>query len=151
MKFIQRFILTFGLFLMATTTYAVIADDTVDDNEWQFEAEAFLWAADIIGTDAASGVNFEIPFHDIVDNLDIVVMGRIAARKDKLTFFTDIVHLDISNDQKGSFNMPIGPGNGIEVGNKLDVGLKSWIVQPTAAYTVFENAESNIDLLAGAR
>jgi len=138
-------LITIGL-LFATSHVAV-----ADDNEWQFEAEAFLWAADIIGTDAGGGANFEIPFHDIVKHLDMVAMGRIAARKDKLTFFTDIVHLDISTDEKGSYSMPIGPGNGIEVGKKLDVSLKSWIVQPTAAYTIFKNAESNIDLLAGVR
>jgi len=136
--------------LLFAKTHAAIADDTVEFGEWQFAAEAYLWAPDIIGTSTTGG-NFEIPFHEILSNLDMTVMGRIGARKDKLTLFSDIIHLSLEGEEKGSFNIPIGPGNGLTVGDKLTTGLKTWILQPTAAYTIFETEEYNIDLVAGAR
>jgi len=126
------------------TTHIAIADDA---SEWQYAAEIYLWGTDISGT-IPTGNNFEIPFDDVVNNLDMALLGRVGARKDKLTLFTDIIHLELSTDEKGSFNL-LGVGPTVE--GKLDIGLKSWILQPTAAYTVFETEKYSIDLLAGAR
>jgi len=135
--------------LVATMQQAVAGDNTAE-NEWQFAAEAYAWGPDISGTSTTGG-NFDIPLHEIIDNLEMTIMGRIGAKKDKLTLFSDIIYLDLSTDEKGSFNIPIGRGPGLTVGDKLDIGLKAWVVQPTAAYTVFETSKYNIDLLAGAR
>lgn len=43
------------------------------------------------------------------------------------------------------------PFANLTTADKLDVGMKAWVVQPTVAYTIFETPESNIDLALGAR
>ncbi len=76
-------------------------------------------------------------------------MGTIGAHKNKWTLLADIIYLDVSDDKKGSFTLPVG--SGITIGTELDVNLKSWIVQPMVGYQVYENQKSRLDLTAGAR
>ena len=52
------------------------------DNDWQFAAKTYLWAADIGGTTGA-GDSVEVSFSDIFDNLETGFMGAFEARKGK--------------------------------------------------------------------
>lgn len=105
---VLKWLITIGS-LIATTHLAIAAEtDAVDESEWKFAAEAYLWAPQMLGT-TPTGSNFEIPFHDILDSLDMTVMARVGARKDKLTLFTDVIYMDLSTDENGSHSIAIGP------------------------------------------
>jgi hypothetical protein len=49
---------------------------------WTFGGEAYFWGASIGGTSAA-GDDIDIPFSDILDNLNIGLMTLVVARKNK--------------------------------------------------------------------
>lgn len=59
--------------------------------------------------------------------------------------------MDLEDSEKGLFNLPIGRHHQLTVGDKLDIELKAWIVQPMALYRVYETQKYSIDLAAGAR
>ena len=128
------------------------AEETVNKDEWQFSADVYLWGAEI-KADTVAGPKIDIPFHDIVSDLDMAVMGKLSAQKDKLKLFMDVIYLDIEDSDKGSFSIPIGPRDRhhIEVGDKINWGLKAWVVQPMAAYNIYKTPKYSLDLAAGAR
>lgn len=107
--------------------------------------DVYLWGAEI-KADETSGGKIDIPFHEIIQNLDMAVMGGIGAKKDKLKLYTDIIYLDLAGDDKIKTTLP----NGIYV-DKLDIELRAWVVSPTVAYTVYETPKYSLDLAAGAR
>jgi len=147
--FINLFICT-GLFFF--TGLSVFAESSDTNGEWQFGGDVYLWGAEL-RADTAAGPKIDIPFHTIINHLDMAVMGSLSARKDKLKLFTDIIYMDLEDSEKGSFSIPFGPRGRhlIEVGDKIDVELKAWVVQPTVAYRVYETPKYSIDLAAGAR
>ena len=124
-----------GLFFF--TGLSAFAESSDSNGEWQFGGDVYLWAPDL-KADTVAGPKIDIPFHEIFEDLDGVIMASLSARKDKLTLFTDIIYLDLD----GSKNI---------VGDKLDVELKAWIVQPMIAYRVYETPKYSVDLTAGAR
>lgn len=146
---INLFICT-GLFFF--TGLSVFAESSDNNDEWQFGGDVYLWGAEI-KADTTAGPKIDIPFHDIISDLDMAVMGSLWARKDKLKLYADIIYLDIDDSEKGSFSIPIGPRGRelIEVGDKINWELKAWIVQPMAAYRVYETPKYSIDFTAGAR
>lgn len=148
--------LPFKLFICAGlllfTELSVSAENADTNGQWQFGGDVYLWGAEI-KADTTAGPKIDIPFHDIISDLDIAVMGQVSVRKDKLKFFTDIIYMDIDDTDKGSFSINVGPHNkkSIEVGDKINWEMKAWIVQPAAAYRVYKNPKYSIDLVAGAR
>lgn len=134
------------LFVIGETS----AEEKPNNDEWQFLGEFYLWGADI-ESDTTSGSSMDIPFHDIINNLEMVLMGTIGAQKGKLKLFTDFLYKDLEDTEKGAFNLPIGEHHQLTIGDKLETGLKAWVVQPMAAYTVYETPKSSIDLAIGAR
>ena len=76
--------------LLAAGLPVAAAEDSADD-KWTFRGEAYLWAPAIKGhTSAADPI--DIQFSDIFQNLGIAAMGKLAARKDKVTLFTDLIY-----------------------------------------------------------
>jgi hypothetical protein len=143
-KFIKLF---FGLGLLFTSVHSATAEEAPNQDEWQFMGELYLWAPGL-KSDLTNGASLDLSFKDILENIDMVFMGTLGASKGKLKFFSDIIYLDMSADEDGKVDTPFA---NLTVNDKLDVGMKAWIVQPTAAYTIFETPKSNIDLAVGAR
>ena len=69
------------------------------DNDWQFSAKAYLWAADIGGKTGA-GDSLDVSFSDVFDNLETGFMGAFEARKGKWLVLTDLIYLDVSASDK---------------------------------------------------
>jgi len=92
-----------GTLLLAAVT-PVVAAGELDVDKWAFYGEVYLWGADIKG-ESSAGDDVDIPFSDLIDNLDIAYMGKLAARKDKLSLFADIIYLDVEDDVKSTANL----------------------------------------------
>ena len=138
-KYLQTFL---GMSLFLVTGLPAMASETAGKDEWQFDGNVYLWGAEI-QADLPGGGDIDISFSDIVDNLDMAFMGGLGARKDKLRLFTDIIYMKLEDDD---IDAPYVP-SAIDIG----VTLEAWIVQPTAAYTVYQKPEYNIELLGGVR
>lgn len=140
------------IILSLVSGLSATAEENVIKDDWQFSGDVYLWGAEL-KADTSAGPKIDIPFHTIIDHLDMALMGSIGARKDKLKLFADIMYLDLEDSEKGSTSISIGPRDRRQViiGDKIDIALKAWIVQPMAGYTVYETPEASIDLSVGAR
>jgi hypothetical protein len=114
-------------------------------NNWKFFVQLNGWLPDItVGT--ADGEDVEIGIDDIIDNLDLTLMGTFIAKKDKWSFLTDVVYLDLNF-----------PDNQTIVDNALlgmelnDMGMQTWIVTPMVSYNVLESDRLSLDFMAGVR
>jgi len=96
--------------------------DAAPEN-WEFVLELYGWIAEIDGT-SASGQDFEIDFKTIVENLDMTLMTTLGARKDKWTFMTDVIHLDLDDNSNSNLNPLL---------KLTDLYMKAWIVNPFEA------------------
>jgi hypothetical protein len=124
------------------TAQPVLATETSDD-EWEFSAGVYLWAADI-PIETAGGEDIEITFDDIIEDLDIAFMGVFGVQKGKWGFQTDVIYFDVdddSNDSLGRFGLL----------TLTDIELKAAIVTPTASYRVLESDQLHLDVLGGLR
>lgn len=129
-----------GLLAFLLTAQSVLAAEESND-KWQYYGSVFLWAADIHIQDS-HGDNDEITFSDTLKNLDMVAMGVLGARKDKIGFEIDAIYLDTTDEDNESFSPRI---------TLTDVELTSLIVTPMATYRVVDDGQLNLDLLGGIR
>ena len=104
---------------------------------WDYTAAIYLWGAAIGGT-TVGGQELDVPFGDIVDNLDMGYMGHFDARKGKWTVAVDAVYLKVGDNV-----LSPGPIDKFQ--------FRSWIVTPYAAYNVVDSGQWDLNLLAGAR
>lgn len=114
-------------------------------NAWTFGGEAYFWGATIGGTSAA-GDDIDIPFSDILDNLNIGLMTLVVARKNKLSLFADVIYLDLETTDRTTGNII-----GVPIKIKADVELQGVITTVGAGYAVLETDSTRLDALVGAR
>jgi len=69
-----------------------VVPEVVVADSWKYGAGIYVWGASIEG-EAANGAPIDMPFKDIVDNLDMTFMGTFFARKDKWTLGADVMYL----------------------------------------------------------
>ena len=76
-------------------TSAFAAEQDPSPGQWEWGAQIYLWGAGIGGT-IVDGDDLDISFNDLISNLDFAFMGTLAARRDKLTLFADLMYLDVT-------------------------------------------------------
>ena len=74
---------------------SVSAQNQVGD-KWQWSGAAYFWGASIGGTSAGGG-DVSVGLDTILDNLKMGAMGTLNARKDNLSFFADLIYLDLGD------------------------------------------------------
>jgi len=119
----------------------VVIEEVVSD-EWKYSASIYLWTSSI-GGNTSDGTEIDVPFSDLLENLDFVYMGTLGAQKGKWDFQTDIMYIKLGNKP-----------NTWEVGDApvlTNIQFKTWVVTPTVAYRVMESEQLDLDILAGAR
>ncbi|WP_223422561.1 porin family protein [Tateyamaria pelophila] len=114
-------------------------------DRWTFSGAVYGWLSGIDST-TQSGDSVEITFSDIIDNLDMVFMGGLAAEKGKWTLFSDLIYLD-----QGTTNRTTANVIGVPAKVKTKINLKSWINTTGAGYSAFDNGSTQISGLAGFR
>ena len=115
-------------------------------DKWQFGADVYLWGSSIDVT-PTGGDNTHISFDDLLDNLDMAMMTALSARKGKWSLLADFIYLDVEDDIKGSTKLL----DIIPVPADIDVELKAWVITTVGGYTIIEEDNYSLDLLAGAR
>ncbi|MEZ5565401.1 MAG: hypothetical protein R3F24_07725 [Gammaproteobacteria bacterium] len=110
---------------------------------WEFAGELYIWGAEMDST-TPGGTSITLPFDTILDNLEMTFMGVIAARKDKWTFSTDLIYMDLSHRKDFGLSVPSVTGS-------AKAELTSWIITPMAAYNIRDDGKIRIDVLGGLR
>ena len=111
----------------------VTAQETAQNEDWQFFVDIYGWLPDIKGK-SASGSDFEIKFSDILDSLNLTMMSVLGGQKDRWGFFLDALYMDIESDINITEHLP--PGIPENVYN--NVNLKALAVTPKASYNVLD-------------
>lgn len=135
-----------GLLVCTMVSGQAMAQDTESNSDWQWGGAIYMWGSNMAAT-TGGGAESEIPLYTILDNLSMVFMGAVEARKDKWSIVTDVIYLDLNAKAKEG---KTGPG-GNEFDVRGNVGMKSWIFTPQARYAVYESEKSRISVLAGLR
>ena len=131
-------------FLLATP---LMAADSTSGSDWEYGAGIYLWAPKITATTPKGDA--ELPFYQILDDLQMTFMGIASASKDKWTLSMDVVYMSLKSDVNRVRGFR-GPGNA-ELEVTGDVSLKNWIVTPTVGYAVLDSEQARIEILGGVR
>jgi hypothetical protein len=94
------FVLSFVLSLFALEVYAGCCDEPSDT--WQIKFIPYGWFAGADGDITAGGVtrSFDADFDDIFDKLNIGLMGRVEAWRNRWGITTDFLYLDLESESQ---------------------------------------------------
>jgi hypothetical protein len=120
-----RVALTFGVLMLAVVAPARAEDEpapapaAAESSAWEFSLAPYLWMSKLDGSVSARGqsADFDVPFSDIWDNLDMGVLGAFEARKDKFSLTTNLIYMKLSpsGEQPVGSRIPIAPPGSFEV------------------------------------
>jgi hypothetical protein len=93
----KTMLLLMGLVLVVACAPAVASAA----DEWKFAVTPYLWGAGIDGTVTVRGheVDVDMPFEEIINDLDLGVMVNLQARKDRFGLYSDVIFLHLSDTQ----------------------------------------------------
>jgi hypothetical protein len=138
------FLVTFGVSPALAQSESSAAED-----EWQFSAAVYLWGADI-GGKTNRGSEVEVEFSDLLDNLEMALMGAFSARKNNWSLLTDIIYMDLAVDKTAELSIPIGPAM-VPVTTAVSLDVEAWILHFAGGYNLYSEGKSRLDLIGGAR
>jgi hypothetical protein len=90
----------------------------------------------------------ELPFHQVLDDLQFAFMGTLGARNDKWSMLADVIYMDLSQTENLRNNTLPGGGS-VTVNDTID--LQAWIVSPTVGYVVHSSEVGRVEVLGGLR
>jgi hypothetical protein len=105
-------------------------------NNWRFAVAPYLWAAGMDGTMTIAGTetDIDVPFIDVIDNLDLAFMGHFDMRNDRWVLSSDLIFVDLESSQD------LGQGT-------VTAGVDLTLLELVGGYRV----SPAVALLAGAR
>ena len=94
----------FVLVLLTVAVVILVAPQTMaqsSSNAWQFAVAPYLWAAGMDGTltIADNEADIDVPFSDIIENLDLAFMGHFDMRNDRWVLSSDLIFVDLEDSE----------------------------------------------------
>jgi hypothetical protein len=112
-------------------------DAVKQSDPWRFNVALYGWAPSI-NAGLTTGGDLDISLEDILDNLDGTLMFAGGVRKGKWALYSDLLYLNLEADNSlGRIN--------------ADSELTVWISHISGSYTMIQNDDFSLDVLAGAR
>ena len=70
-------------------------------NAWQFAIAPYLWAAGMDGTMTIGNQDqdIDVPFSDIIENLDLAFMGHFDMRNERWVLSSDLIFVDLESTE----------------------------------------------------
>jgi hypothetical protein len=115
-------------------------------DEWKYSGEIYLWGPKMIMT-TPTGIEAELPFHQILDDLDLAAMGVFSAHNDQWSFTADLIYMDLEQKKQRAASFPNQVGTE-KVGRVL---MSSWIVTPTVGYAFYNSEKARVEFIGGGR
>jgi hypothetical protein len=113
---------------------------------WSFSLNLYGWAAGLEGSvrtlPPLPALKVNIGFDDVLENLNVAVMGTFEARHDRLILFTDLIYSKLSPDK--GFTVAGFPG-------RASIETQSFIGLAAAGYRVIDGADASLDAFVGLR
>jgi hypothetical protein len=136
---------SFCALLLSAVGLPAGAETQAGGERWQWGAQLYLWAAGMSGT-TVTGDEIDVSFSDVVDSLDVGLMGTVAASRGKWTLFADLLYTDLSEDATTTARIV-----GLPVKAGVDISMKSAISTLGVTHRVLESEAGELNVLAGAR
>jgi hypothetical protein len=129
-------VLGFGLMRPCQAQADRVPEAQVESPHWQFSFTPHLWASGLSGNVGVRGRATEVSlgFGDIMDDLDIAVMGLLEARRAPWVFRADLFFVNMG-DEAGA----------------ITVNQEQLMLQPEVGRTMVSEPWGTVDLLAGVR
>ena len=127
---------------MATAGLIGVWGAAAQAEDWSYSGTFYLFAADT--TARIGGVESELSFSDALENLDLALMGAVAATNGTWSMIVDAMYTDLSF----SGPPPGGGGGGFTGTETRDT---TFTITAYAAYEVYEAGDTTIDLGGGLR
>jgi hypothetical protein len=113
---------------------------------WEWEIAPYGWLAGLSGEAAQFGLpeqEIDITIKQVLENLDIALMGLVQVRNERFSAFSDLVY--------GKLTAEIGTPHGI-LADKVEITSKTLMWTVGAAYSIYYEPEvGNFDLVVGGR
>lgn len=128
---------------------SILMNNSVSAQDNSIQVGIYGFASDIKGETKIGNItsDVDVPFSDVLENIDMGLMAFIDHRRGKWSFIADVFYADISVGNTKT----VSPS----VAVNLDVAVKQLLAEGFVGYRVFEkdyhNAQLGIDILAGAR
>jgi len=140
-----------GMLTLGAGTAATAQTTAAQTSGWQFEITPYLWAAGMKG-DVQVGtlpkISTDVSFSDVLDVLDIGLMGAFEARKDRWGLLFDAIYMKLSMDATASRTGP-GPIGATATAN-ANLEMKQTLLAAAATYRAVEG-RSPVDVFGGLR
>lgn len=131
---------------------AIAADVApLDTNEWRFTVAPYIWGVGLNGDVGLFGlkpVDVDIPFSDIIQNLDFAAMGIVEAHNGTWGVFADINYTNLSADTSVSGTLK---NDVVNYTVDADLEVTEFIATLMGEWRAFDSDQMTLDLLAGAR
>ncbi|HKJ17003.1 MAG TPA: hypothetical protein VJ984_06635 [Xanthomonadales bacterium] len=145
MNSIRRNAAVIGAFSLMMASQPLLADDG-----WDHNLAVYLWGADIAGK-TSTGQGLDVDFSDILDHLEMAGMASYEGRSDKWSVLTDVIYLDLSENDRVDLVPPVGGGINL-TGVDANLDLEGLVVQAGVGYQLADDGEGTvIDFVFGAR
>jgi len=151
------FIPLVALMTVVLLANGAIAQQSADKaNAWEFGVSIYGWFPDISGnavfSPEGSDSEFEIDIEDILENLEMFLMGSLDVRKGAFGVFTDVIYMDVGDSASSSMDGSIGQGQvPTNVTADVDFEMTSWIWNLLAYYRAIDKNWGALDIVAGTR
>lgn len=109
---------------------------------WDWTGLIYFWGAGL-GGETTTGQDVDVSFSEILENLDIGLMGSIEARNDRWAIFGDAIYLNISDDD----NAAVGAGIPVSV----DADIKGFVFTAGVGYDLARKGTDRFNGFAGLR
>lgn len=116
-----------------------------DASDWKFSLALYGWAAGLNGDVGVFGLpaqNVDLPFSDVVQNLEFAAMGAAEARNGRFMIGLDATYTNVGASVKTPFGV---------FANKIDATNTSLMLTGVAGYALYDTDMARLDVIAGAR
>lgn len=112
---------------------SAVAQDLGDSNNgWTYRLQLYVWGTEV-GT-TVGGRDITLGFDEILDNLNMALMGGLRAYKGKWMTYGELGYASIRQGGNATFAISPGPGPGIEVDAVADADIATTVVSFGAGY-----------------
>lgn len=146
------------LVLVSALTPAEAADlaPAPDTSEWRFTLAPYVWGVGLSGDVGLFGrgpVEVDIPFSDILENLDFAAMGVGEAHNGTWGVFVDLNYTNLSADKSRSRSLERDILEQFSVGAEVSASadIKEFIGTFMGQWRAIDSDQMSLDLMAGAR
>ena len=133
--------------LLAAFAVPAIAIAEPHDGEWHVDGELYLWGAKG-ELRSSEGQAVQVDFERALSDLEMAFMGTLGARKDRWSWFGDLMFIGIDATETVPATIPGVP---TPTDARVSIEQDLFIVTLGGGYELSSTSDSNIDFVGGVR